>query len=346
MNKATRFVTVSTVSLLVLAACGGDSGRQEAAGSSAVLGESQSRIGTPPDGLAATFDYEPQLPVPAVELPGAGTLVGGTITEVSLTAVDGATISATLTTPAGRGPFPTVMLQHGLGGRRQDVSQFHQTFTDLGFATVAIDVRGHGSLSTPEQLPTALAAGAPARDLFVNSVRDLRQTIDFLKSRAEIDANRIGYIGFSLGGILGADFAAADDRIKAVALVGAGADWSSILSGTDIDWIRELRANDASFVERAAQALNVVDPKWWVGSIAPRPVLVIRGDRDEIVPVDSTEVLLEAGGSNVEVVTYRGGHTPTGRNDTEMRRALTGFMTTHLGAESVATTADSAVIRP
>lgn len=337
MNKLPRALAVALVLAVAVSACGSDSSTSSSkgnSGSSEVKGEVATRPLARPAALDATFQYEPTLPVPAVELPGSEELIGGSSIEVSLTAADGTPISGTYTKPAGPGPFPVVILQHGLGGRRQDMQPMHQTLTSLGFATMSIDARGHGQQSSPEQLPTALAQGAPAAELMTQTVLDLRQSIDYLVGLPEVDASHIGYVGFSLGGILGADLAAVDDRIAATALVGAGADWSTILNETSIDWIAELRNADPSFVERAATALNPTDPKWWAGDIAPRPLLIIRGTRDNVVSAAATDALIAAAGPDTETVSYEGGHALDEQNATKVSRTLYPFLQEHLAPET------------
>ena len=53
---------------------------------------------------------------------------------------------------------------------------------------------------------------------------DLRRTIDVLASRPEIDPDRIGVTGISLGGIIAATAAGGEPRINRAALVLAGGD--------------------------------------------------------------------------------------------------------------------------
>lgn len=60
------------------------------------------------------------------------------------------------------------------------------------------------------------------RDLVIRQMRDLRRTIDYLESRADIDANAVAFYGFSWGGRLGPIAMAVEPRIKVGVLNQAG----------------------------------------------------------------------------------------------------------------------------
>jgi tRNA A-37 threonylcarbamoyl transferase component Bud32/dienelactone hydrolase len=60
------------------------------------------------------------------------------------------------------------------------------------------------------------------RDLTIQRAKDVFRSVDYLESRSDIDKNRIGYYGISLGAVPGPIFTALDARIKASVLVGGG----------------------------------------------------------------------------------------------------------------------------
>lgn len=312
-------------------ACSNESSNAaRSAGSSEVKGETAVRLRTRPAGLGSTFDYTPGAEVPVVELPSDRTLLRGVVSELTLTAADGQSIPATMTVPAGVGPFPAVVIQHGLGGRHQDMFGLQEAFSNLGYITIAMDARGHGTRGTADALQQALTVGAPAADMLRGTVTDLRQIADYLLTRSDVAPGRIGFVGFSLGGLLGAMAGGADTRFDPVVLVDAGANWTTLLGGTSIDWIAALRETDPDFVDRASKAMNALDPEFWASEIAPRPVLLVRGTEDTVIPPESTDVLVAAAGSEATVVTYTGGHELAGASELTVRRAILNFVTKNL----------------
>jgi len=101
------------------------------------------------------------------------------------------TLAGTLFLPAGSGQHPAVVLFHGSGPNRRDLSTA-RWFAEQGFAALAYDKRGVGESSGDFR-------AVPFMDL----CNDGLAAIAYLKSRLEIDAQRIGVWGLSQGGWLG-----------------------------------------------------------------------------------------------------------------------------------------------
>ena len=108
-------------------------------------------------------------------------------------------LGATLTYPRGRGPFPVAILITGSGQQDRDETIFgHKPFaviadhlTKNGFAVLRVDDRGTGK-STGEVM------SATSEDF----AKDVMTSIDYLRTRKEIDATKMGLIGHSEGGII------------------------------------------------------------------------------------------------------------------------------------------------
>ncbi|HYP74537.1 MAG TPA: alpha/beta fold hydrolase [Polyangiaceae bacterium] len=164
-----------------------------------------------------------------------------------------------------------VVLTHGAGGERSDVAREAKILSDAGFGVLAFDWPGHG------QSEGQIQWGAPERDA-------LGAAIDWLSAQPSIDSARIGAFGFSMGGYIVAQAGAADQRIKAVALAGTPHDavehtkWEYRHWGALSQWpaLLAVRAGGMKVHERV--------PERVIGSIAPRPVLIISGSQDDLVP--------------------------------------------------------------
>ena len=103
---------------------------------------------------------------------------------------DGVELAATLYEPNTAPPpagYPTIVLFHGIGGKRADVAAVAQSFLDP-FAVLAFDFRGHG------QSGGLVSIDGP------REIADARAVFDQLAARPEIDKTRIGAWGLSLGG--------------------------------------------------------------------------------------------------------------------------------------------------
>jgi predicted acyl esterase len=110
--------------------------------------------------------------------------------ELKLHMDDGVDLAATFYEPNAPAPpagYPTIVLMHGLGGKRQDLELLAQGFLDP-FAVLSFDSRGHGE------------SGGQVSVVGPREVADVRAVFDWLKARPEIDDTRIGGWGMSLGG--------------------------------------------------------------------------------------------------------------------------------------------------
>lgn len=140
---------------------------------------------------------------------------------------DDITLAGTLTIPRGNGPFPVAITISGSGGADRDESHFgHKPFHVIadhlarnGIAMLRFDDRGVGK-STGDR------SGATSADF----ARDVEAGIDFLKKQPKIDADRIGLIGHSEGGLIAPMVAQQRDDVHfIVMLAGTGVNGGEIL---------------------------------------------------------------------------------------------------------------------
>ncbi|GBC93038.1 hypothetical protein HRbin15_01523 [bacterium HR15] len=220
--------------------------------------------------------------------------------------------------------LPCVILMHGLGGDKSMLKMLWPMLTNAGYALFAIDAQYHGERKPKDPLPFFGVYPYYSRDALIQTVIDLRRAVDYLETRPEIDSKRIGYIGASMGGILGAIFAGVDERVQAPILLVAGGNWKIMMDKSVLSVFRQNRENRPSKeIEQALKAMEIVDPIHWVGRISPRPVLMINGDADDVVPVESNKALHEAAREPKKVIWYKGGHVPP---PTEMPKVLDTIM--------------------
>jgi dienelactone hydrolase/predicted Ser/Thr protein kinase len=78
-------------------------------------------------------------------------------------------------------------------------------------------------------------------DLFIQEIKDLRRSIDYLETRPDIDGQRIAYYGMSWGAGLGAYVGAVEDRFKASILLGGCIDGSGRPEINDINYVGRVR---------------------------------------------------------------------------------------------------------
>ncbi|MCW5937319.1 MAG: hypothetical protein KIT11_08440 [Fimbriimonadaceae bacterium] len=140
------------------------------------------------------------------------------------------------------------------------------------------------------------------------SVLDLRRTVDFLGSRPEFDADRIGLSGTSLGAIVASLGYAVEPRIKSASFMLGGADLAAILwSSSVVVRQREEFRRKGFTEERLRQAIRAIEPLEYLRQDDPRPALVVLARYDSVVPASDGEKLARALGKP-QVVELQTGH--------------------------------------
>jgi fermentation-respiration switch protein FrsA (DUF1100 family) len=167
-----------------------------------------------------------------------------------------------------------VVVSGGHRGRAGDVLGISATLQRAGFHVVVYGWRG-----TPGSDPAAHTLGVFER-------RDLQAAIDAVEAR--LGDIPVGLLGYSLGGAVSIVVAATDPRVRAVCADSAFSDPAAVLADGVERVLRipgsVLTAPVAAVVAyRTGARLADFSPSTAVAQIAPRPLLLIHGERDQAV---------------------------------------------------------------
>jgi dienelactone hydrolase len=121
------------------------------------------------------------------------------------------------------------------------------------------------------------------RSLWGMQLRDEQMALDYLVTRPEIDSNRIGVEGMSMGSTRAWWLAALDNRVKAVVGVACFTRYKELIQQRKLKW------HDIYYF--VPGMLNHFDTEAVMGLIAPRPFLVLTGDIDDGSPLSGIKVL-------------------------------------------------------
>ena len=207
---------------------------------------------------------------------------------------------------ARNGARPAVLLCHGFPIGPQDARHSASSFpelidriaNELGWAGMTFTFRGCGTSDGDFSLQ--------------GWVEDLRAAIDHLV--AETEPTQVWILGTNTGASLGLCVAADDPRVSGCALLGARADFDDWADQPRrfLEHTREIGAvRTPSFpmnFDEWSRELRRFRPGDSARRLAPRPLLLMHGDEDELVPESDSRVIAEAHGSAELHIIQGGGH--------------------------------------
>lgn len=171
-----------------------------------------------------------------------------------------------------------VILTHGTGADRSSTLAEIRLFAAAGVGVLAFDWPGHGTSGGKNRWGRDERAALAA-------------TVTWLTLQPGVDRRQIGVVGLSIGGYVAAEVAPTDQRIRRLALIGTPTD-------ADYQTIRQYLHYGrpaAEFVIKANQWLGLepdtMKARDLVSRIAPRPLLIITGARDNAVPTEMSDTL-------------------------------------------------------
>lgn len=126
--------------------------------------------------------------------------------------VDGEDMKVYVAVPEGKGPFPAVVVIQHQGGVDEFIEEMTQRVASAGYVGVAPDLYHRDPPDCKDDAPTRRGR---LRDVTV--VKDVNATVDFLKGHRGVDGERLGIVGFCMGGRVAYLMAAANPSFKAAA---------------------------------------------------------------------------------------------------------------------------------
>ncbi len=120
------------------------------------------------------------------------------------------TVQALLYTPPGKGPFPALIVVHEYWGLNDWVKDQASKLADQGYEALAIDLY-RGKVATTPDMAHELMRGVPED----RAKRDLHAAFEFLQSQPNVNKNRVGSLGWCMGGGYSLDVALEEPTLAA-----------------------------------------------------------------------------------------------------------------------------------
>lgn len=213
---------------------------------------------------------------------------------------------------AAPGKAPAVIVLHILGGDFALSRLFCNALAQRGVAALFLKLPYYGERRDPHSSrrmispdPNETVAG------MTQAILDIRQAAAWLGAQPEVDREKLGIFGISLGGITSALAATAEPRLKNVCLLLAGGDVGAIAENAwerrEVRDIRQAWLAQGGTREEYAALLGKIDPVRYGANVRGRHILMLNALADEVIPRVCTESLWTSFGKP-RIIWFDGGH--------------------------------------
>lgn len=208
---------------------------------------------------------------------------------------DGSTMVGTLRLPVDAVKPPLVLLLPGLDSTKEEFFYWENVFLKRGLGTFSLDGPGQGECGYNSHI-------RPDYEAAVSTV------LDTLTKRDDIDVNRIGLAGVSLGGYYAPRATAYEPRIKAaVGNCGPwnfGDCWDNLPGLTRAAFQHHSGAKDVDEAKVNALKLTLDGSAQKI----KQPLLIIHGKLDRLIPWQQAHKIVDAVGSNAKLAMFENGN--------------------------------------
>lgn len=243
-------------------------------------------------------------------------------TPVRFQSADGIALAGTFYARDGAGQrMPGIVLSHGFAGARYPKMARH--LASLGYGVLAFDFRGYGD-----------SGGERGRVIPAEQAIDIKSAVTWLTACPEVDPERIGVVGSSLGGSVAIMAAADDPRVRVCVggcPLGRGDSTFRLQYDTEEKYaafmktVEEKRrrgeklhrfqivhipeplrgflpqGTPMEFSAETVEGFLAMKPMEAVSRIAPRPLYIITALDDHVVPAQDSNALQARAGASCEL---------------------------------------------
>ncbi len=259
--------------------------------------------------LRQMFDYDQSLPLDVKEV-GVEDRNGVRIHDISYASPKGGRVTAYLVVPSDKNKkFAGVIYMHGKPGSRKTFLDEALQFAKAGAVSLLIDAPFSRTGESKRDFDPSVTKPEVDRDIYIQTVVDLRRGVDLLLSRSDVERKRIGFIGHSYGAHTGANLAGVEKRIKAFVIMAGAPSLTEFLRTSTIPAIVETRNTlTKEQQENYFKTLAFVDSINYIGYVAPSALFLQFGKKDAYPSEEQATLYAKAASSPKLVKFYDAGH--------------------------------------
>ena len=211
---------------------------------------------------------------------------------------------------------PTILHVHGNAGNILSHIWFTDYLPPAGFNLLIFDYRGYG------QSEGAARKRSPL-------IEDAAAALDYLLTRPDVDPQRLGVYGQSLGGAIAMNVMADRPELKVGVIESAFVSWREIAACA-------LGGNHPGLLCKSLAAIMISDADRPDHAIAriQCPILLLHGDADSIIPVEHSRRLEAASNGRAKLVEFPGGdHNSLRDTNPEIESLVIDFFRQNLATD-------------
>lgn len=218
----------------------------------------------------------------------------------------GASLAGKLYTPENAQACPALCICHGIPAtpqspNREGYSVLAQRFCRSGFLTLIFNFRGTGASDGNIDM--------------LGWTQDLHAAVEYLHQLEQADSRRLGILAFSGGAAVAICVASRNTKVACLVSCACPADFDFLADREQaqqrLDHFRQIGAiREHDFppsVDEWLGGFHEISPVRYVHRLSPRPLLIVHGDADDVVPVDEAHVLYQHARQPKELFIVRGG---------------------------------------
>lgn len=212
---------------------------------------------------------------------------------------------------------PLVIMMHGLTARKENVLPYAYFVAKEGYHTILFDASEHGELETTQfRCYSNVQKKSHMYTIIFTSSKNIDTIIEAFADEQSVDHNRVGLIGFSMGGMMVYDYICQirSPHVKAAVPIIATPAWGKSM--------RRNLAGDPEYVkhldEEKILQIDSRQPSNFLSSLKDFPLLILNGELDEIMPIDDIKEFYHRAKQHytqkdlIQLIEYKEvGHTPT-----------------------------------
>lgn len=187
------------------------------------------------------------------------------------------------------GKMPVVFFYHGWSSSRNKHLNLGTLLGCNGYLVVIPDSINHGDRGTIDysDMKTGLTKFWPT---VINSLKEFPTLLDYIETAYNIDHNKIGVAGHSMGGMITSGILAHNPIISAAVILNGSGAWAD----ATLDLIGSHYEEQKKVIDKGLTELQPLIPINNIEKFKDTPILILHGEKDTIVPIHSSKLFFDA----------------------------------------------------